>query len=195
VPLLVAVIALRVDPEEKATGRRLIGLVVGLLGVVALVGIDVAGDGRELVGVLFLIIAATGYAIGPMVIKAKLGGLDPRASMGACLVLSALALTPFAAISPGDPPTTEAWVAIVVLGLVCTALALVLFNVLIAEAGPGRATVITYVNPVVAVACGVLFLDERPGAGAFLGLLLILGGSWLSTDGRLPRRRRPAVTA
>jgi drug/metabolite transporter (DMT)-like permease len=195
VPLLVAVIALRVDPEEKATGRRLIGLVVGLLGVVALVGIDVAGDGRELVGVLFLIIAATGYAIGPMVIKAKLGGLDPRASMGACLALSALALGPFAAVSPGDPPTGEAWMAIVVLGLVCTALALVLFNVLIAEAGPGRATVITYINPVVAVACGIVFLDERPGAGAFLGLLLILGGSWLSTDGRLPRRRRQAVRA
>jgi drug/metabolite transporter (DMT)-like permease len=195
VPLLVAVIALRVDPEEKATGRRLVGLLVGLLGVVALVGIDVAGDGRELVGVLFLIIAATGYAIGPMVIKAKLGGLDPRASMGACLALSAVALGPFAAVSPGDPPTGEAWMAIVVLGLVCTALALVLFNVLIAEAGPGRATVITYINPVVAVACGIVFLDERPGAGAFLGLLLILGGSWLSTDGRLPRRRRPAVTA
>jgi drug/metabolite transporter (DMT)-like permease len=195
VPLLVAVIALRYDPEEKASGRRLIGLLVGLLGVVALVGIDVAGDGRELVGVLFLLIAATGYAIGPMVIKAKLGGLDPRASMGACLVISALALGPFAAVSPGDPPTGEAWMAIVVLGLVCTALALVLFNVLIAEAGPGRATVITYVNPVVAVTAGVVFLDERPGPGAFIGLLLILGGSWLSTDGRLPRRRRPAVTA
>jgi drug/metabolite transporter (DMT)-like permease len=190
VPLLVALIALRVDPEEKATGRRLVGLLVGLLGVVALVGIDVAGNGRELVGVLFLIIAATGYAIGPMIIKAHLGGLDPRASMGACLAISALALGPFAAASPSTAPSGEAWIAIVVLGLVCTALALVLFNVLIEEAGPGRATVITYVNPVMAVAAGVIFLDERPGPGAFLGLLLILGGSWLSTDGRLPRRRK-----
>jgi drug/metabolite transporter (DMT)-like permease len=190
VPLIVAVIALRFDPAERASGRRLLGLVVGLAGVVALVGIDVAGHGRELVGVGFLIIAAVGYAIGPMVIKSQLGGLDPRASMGGSLALAAVVLTPFALASPGKAPSTEAIVAIVVLGLVCTALAFVLFSVLIAEAGPGRATVITYVNPVVALALGVVALGERPGAGAILGLALILAGSWLSTDGRLPRRRR-----
>jgi drug/metabolite transporter (DMT)-like permease len=190
VPLIVAVIALRFDPAERASGRRLVGLVVGLAGVVALVGIDVAGHGRELVGVGFLIIAAIGYAIGPMVIKSRLGGLDPRASMGGSLALAALALTPFALASPGRAPSTEALVAIVVLGVVCTALAFVLFSVLIAEAGPGRATVITYVNPVVALALGIVALGERPGAGALLGLALILAGSWLSTDGRLPRRRR-----
>jgi drug/metabolite transporter (DMT)-like permease len=193
VPLIVALIALRFDPAERASGRRLAGLFIGLGGVVALVGIDVAGDGRELVGVGFLIIAAVGYAVGPMVIKAKLGGLDPRASMGGSLALAAIALTPFAIASPGKSPSAEAIVAIVVLGVVCTALAFVLFSVLIAEAGPGRATVITYVNPVVAVALGVVVLDEHPGAGAVLGLVLILAGSWLSTDGRMPRRRRPAT--
>ena len=66
------------------------------------------------------------------------------------------------------------------------------------EIGPGRALVITYVNPVVAVTLGVIVLDERPGAGAVAGLLLILAGSWLSTDGRLPPRltvlfRRPVT--
>jgi drug/metabolite transporter (DMT)-like permease len=195
VPLIVAVIALRFDPAERATGRRLVGLVVGLAGVVALVGIDVAGNGRELVGVGFLIIAAIGYAIGPMVIKARFGGLDPRASMGGSLALAAVVLTPFALASPGKAPSTEALVAIVVLGLVCTALAFVLFNVLIAEAGPGRATVITYVNPVVALGLGIAVLGERPGAGAILGLVLILAGSWLSTDGRVPRRRRAQPVA
>jgi drug/metabolite transporter (DMT)-like permease len=79
--------------------------------------------------------------------------------------------------------------------VVCTALAFVLFSVLIAEAGPGRATVITYVNPVVALGLGVVVLGERPGAGAILGLVLILAGSWLSTDGRLPRRRRAQPVA
>ena len=83
--------------------------------------------------------------------------------------------------------------AILVLGVVCTALAFVLFSVLIAEAGPGRATVITYVNPVVAVALGIVVLDEHLGVGAVLGLVLILAGSWLSTDGRVPRRRRTAT--
>src|SRR5207253_3947611 len=76
--------------------------------------------------------------------------------------------------------------AVLVLGLLCTAAAFVIFTVLISEAGPSRATVITYVNPVVAVTLGVLLLGERPGAGAVAGLLLILAGSWLSTDVRLP---------
>ena len=85
--------------------------------------------------------------------------------------------------------------SIVVLGLLCTAAAFVVFGRLIAEIGPGRASVITYVNPLVAVAVGMAVLGERPGAGAIVGLLLILAGSWLSTDGRLPpglrRRVRP----
>jgi drug/metabolite transporter (DMT)-like permease len=75
---------------------------------------------------------------------------------------------------------------VVVLALVCTAAAFVIYTVLIREAGPSRATVITYINPVVAVALGVTVLGERPGAGAVAGLLLILAGSWLSTSGRLP---------
>jgi drug/metabolite transporter (DMT)-like permease len=108
--------------------------------------------------------------------------------MGAILAIAALALTPVAAL---DPPTRASFtadsvLAIVVLGLLCTAAALVLMATLVAEVGPGKALVITYVNPVVAVALGVAILGERPGAGAIAGLLLILAGSWLSTDGRLP---------
>jgi hypothetical protein len=76
--------------------------------------------------------------------------------------------------------------AIVLLGLLCTAVALVIMAMLVAEIGPGKALVITYVNPLVAVALGVAVLGESPGAGAIAGLLLILAGSWLSTDGRLP---------
>jgi drug/metabolite transporter (DMT)-like permease len=89
-----------------------------------------------------------------------------------------------------------------VLGLVCSALGFMLFFRLIAEVGPSRATVITYVNPIVALALGVAVLGESVTAGAIAGLLLILAGSWLATDGRLPPglaaiatrgwRRRPA---
>jgi len=83
-----------------------------------------------------------------------------------------------------------------VLGFVCTALGLVLFFRLIVEAGPSRASVITYVNPLVAVVLGVLVLDERVGAMSLVGLVAILGGSWLSTRGR-PRGvgRRPRAVA
>jgi drug/metabolite transporter (DMT)-like permease len=194
VPLMVALLALRVDPDERPTPTRLTGLLIGLAGVVALVGIDVAGSSRELVGALLILVAAAGYAVGPMVLKAKLGGLDARAAMGASLLLAAVMLAPAALTSVPSSLPADAILAIAVLGLVCTALAFVVFSVLIREVGPGRALVITYVNPVVAVALGVTILGESLGAGAVAGLLLILAGSWLSTDGRLPplaRRREP----
>ena len=81
--------------------------------------------------------------------------------------------------------------ALVILGVFCTAAAFVLFGRLIAEVGPGRAAVITYVAPMVAVALGVAVLGERPGAGAIAGLLLIIAGSWLATGGRLDRSALP----
>jgi drug/metabolite transporter (DMT)-like permease len=84
---------------------------------------------------------------------------------------------------------------VLVLGLACSALGFLLFFALIHAVGPGRATVITFVNPVVAVALGIVLLGEGLGPSAIAGLLLILAGSWLSTGGRLPphpltRRRR-----
>jgi drug/metabolite transporter (DMT)-like permease len=187
VPLFVALLALRFDPAERATGSRLVGLIVGLAGVMALVGIDVAGRGDELLAAGAILVAALGYAAGPMVFKRKLADLDPRAAMGASLVIAAIALAPLAAVDPPTVvPSAQALVALAVLGVFCTAAAFVFFGVLIAEVGPGRGLVITYVAPVVAVALGVTVLGERPGAGAVAGLLLILAGSWLSTDGRVP---------
>jgi drug/metabolite transporter (DMT)-like permease len=186
-PLIVALLALRFDESERVSGRRLVGLLIGLAGVVALVGIDIAGRTDELLGAGAILIAAAGYAAGPMVLNRKLADADPRATMGASLAIAGLVLTPFAAARPPTAvPPDEAIAALLVLGLVCTAAAFVIYSGLIAEIGPGRALVITYVAPVVAVALGVTVLGERPGAGAIAGLLLIIAGSWLSTDGRLP---------
>ncbi|MEA2320449.1 MAG: hypothetical protein QOD81_299 [Solirubrobacteraceae bacterium] len=186
-PLIVAVLALRFDASERVSGRRLIGLLIGLGGVVALVGIDIAGQTDELLGAGAILLAAAGYAAGPMILKRKLADADPRATMGASLAIAGLLLTPFAAATwPEVTPPGRAIGALVVLGLVCTAAAFVVYSRLIAEIGPGRALVITYVAPVVAVALGVAVLGERPGAGAIAGLLLIIAGSWLSTDGRVP---------
>jgi drug/metabolite transporter (DMT)-like permease len=186
-PLLVAVLALRFDHSERVAGRRLAGLVIGFSGVVALVGIDVAGRADELLGALAVLAAALCYAAGPMILRRHLADLDPRATMGVSLAIAAAVLTPAAALSPPrSAPTGESVAAILVLGLLCTAAAFVIFGRLIAEIGAGRALVITYVNPVVALALGIAVLDERPGVGAVAGLALILAGSWLSTDGRLP---------
>jgi drug/metabolite transporter (DMT)-like permease len=195
VPLFIALLALRFDPAERATGSRLVGLVVGLAGVVALVGIDVAGRSDELLGAGAILLAAFGYAVGPMIYKRKLADVDARATMGASLIVAAAVLAPLAGVDPpSSSPSASALIALVVLGLFCTAAAFVFFGALIAEVGPGRALVITYVAPVVAVALGVTVLGERPGAGAVAGLLLILAGSWLSTDGRVPPGLMAIVT-
>src|SRR3954464_2789819 len=187
VPLFIALLALRFDHAERAEGRRLVGLFIGLAGVVALVGIDVSGNPEELLGAAMVLVAAFGYAVGPMVLKRTLADLDPRATMGASLVIASLALAPAAAVHPPSVmPSSSALISLVVLGVFCTAAAFVFFGILIAEVGPGRGLVITYVAHVVAVTLGVTVLGERPGAGAVAGLLLILAGSWLSTDGRLP---------
>ena len=85
--------------------------------------------------------------------------------------------------------------SLVALGVLCTAAAFALYGALVAEAGPGRALVITYIAPVVAVALGVAVLGERPGAGAAAGLLLILAGSWLATGGRMPPNLLAAWTS
>jgi drug/metabolite transporter (DMT)-like permease len=187
VPLIVAVLALRFDPSERPTPVRAAGLLVGFGGVIALVGLDVAGRSGELLGVGAILLSAVGYAVGPMLIKLRMGGLDPRATMGGSLAIASVLLAPVAALNPPHTvPSAGAIVCVIVLGLVCTAAAFVIYTVLIAEAGTSRATVITYINPVIAVGLGVTLLGEQPGAGSIAGLLLILAGSWLSTDGRLP---------
>lgn len=186
VPLLIAGLAVRFDAAERASGRRLVGLLIGLAGVVALVGIDVAGHTDELLGAGAILLAALGYASGPMVLKRGLGDVDPRATMGASLAVAAVVLTPFAALDPPTAvPSGGAVAALVVLGLLCTALAFVVFANLVRAIGPSRASVITYVNPVVALVVGIGALGERPGLGALGGLVLILVGSALATRSRV----------
>jgi drug/metabolite transporter (DMT)-like permease len=200
VPLIGAVLALRFDHSERPTAGRAAGLVVGFTGVIALVGIDVAGNSAELLGACAILVAAVGYAIGPMLVKLGMEGMDSRAAMGASLLLATLILAPFAAVDlPARTPTVGALAAVAALGVFCTAMAFVVYTVLVREAGTGRATIITYVNPLVAVVLGVTLLGERPGPGALAGLVLILAGSWLSTGGRVPpggplrrRSRRPS---
>jgi drug/metabolite transporter (DMT)-like permease len=187
VPLFVALLAMRFDHSERPTVTRLVGMLIGLAGVVALVGIDIGGAGDELLGALAILVVAFLYAIGPMIVKRRLSDVDPLGPVAASLGIAALLVTPFALAGlPDEVPSADTFASIAVLGLLCSALAFLLFFRLIAEIGPGRATVITYINPVVALALGVAILDESITTGVVVGLLLILAGSWLSTDGRLP---------
>lgn len=197
VPLFVAVLALRVDAAQRVTGLRLLGLGVGLLGVVLLLGLDVGGDGEALLAAGAVLAAAVSYAAGALLIGRSAGRVPQLGlSAGGLVVATALLAAPAALTLPDRVPSARVLASLVALALVCTALALVLFTALIAEAGASRSTVITYVNPAVAVTLGVLLLGEPLTAATGAGFLLILAGSWLSTGGRPPlgrARRRSAV--
>ena len=186
-PLMVTFLALRFDRSERPTRTRLLGMLVGLCGVAALVGIDIGGTGSELIGAGAILVATMGYACGPLIVNRQLSDADPLGPVTAAMAIASIILLPFGIGDfPSQGPSGEALLAVVVLGLVCSATAFLVFFRLIAEVGPSRATVITYVNPVVALALGVAVLGESITAGAVAGLLLILAGSWLATDGRLP---------
>jgi len=186
-PLMVALLSLRLMPHERLSGARLAGLVIGFSGVVALLGFDVAGRASELLGAALVLVATLGYAIAPIIVSRRLADLDPLGPVTASLLVASVVLLPAAiATFPDRIPAPAALLAIAVLGVVCTATGLVVFFRLIAAAGPSRASVITYVNPLVAVVVGVLALGERLSPVSVVGLLLILVGSWVSTGGSHP---------
>jgi len=189
-PLTVALLSVWLIPLERPGGRRLIGLFIGLFGVVALVGIDFGGRISELFGAACVLLATVCYAVATIIVKRSLSDLHPLGPVAVALGIDTLLLSPLALFSaPTSMPSAPALLSLAVLGLACTAAGLVAYFWLIALAGPGRAAVITYVNPAVAVLLGVVILGERLSLVAILGLLLILVGSWLSTGGRvrLPR--------
>lgn len=180
VPLIGAVLSRVAGRHERLGARRLVGLLVGLAGVVALLGLDL-GRGDAL-AIVELAIVALGYAVGPLIISRRLSDVPVLDVVTASLALCAIAYAPAGlATLPARMPGLEVIGAVVVLGVACTAVAFLLFFRLIAEVGPVRATVITYVNPAVAVAAGVALLGEPFTLGTGLGFVLILAGSWLAT--------------
>ena len=189
-PMLVALFALRFDPGERVTGLRLVGLLIGMVGVITLLGLDASGDGQRLLGATLVLLAAAGYAAGALLIKRPAIAALP--SLGvvavecttATVVLLPLAVTRLPAKIPG----LGVIASLLVLGLLCTALAYLIFFALVAEVGASRATVITYVNPAISVLLGVTLLGESLNAVIIVGFLLIIAGSWLSTGGTLPSK-------
>ncbi len=173
---------LALTERERLDARRALGLTVGLGGVVALVGLDIDLSDGWAVGAALL--AALGYAIGPIIINRRLSGVPPLGVIAASLALAALLYVPFAAAAWPAHFGVQASAAVVTLGLVCTALAFLLFFALIAEAGPARATVITYFNLLVALLLGVLLLKEPLSPGMLVGSALVVLGSFLATTGR-----------
>ena len=192
VPLIGAVLYRLAGTEERLDRRRLCGLVVGFAGVAALVGFDVSGGHPR--AVVEVIVVALCYATGPLIISRRLAHLPALGVVTASLVITAVAYAPLGLRHLPATVSGETIAAVATLALVCTALAFMLFFALIAEVGPARATVITYVNPLVAVLLGVAILGEPLTAGIAVALPLIVGGSVLATS-RSPQRGRASTAA
>lgn len=187
VPLAVAMIQWR---SERPSGLRAAGLLAGFTGVAALVGLDVGSQPGRLVGVAALLVVLMLYAAGPVLTARKLAGIQPVATSAlSCAMAAGILTVPVLFQLPARLPSAPVLGSLLVLGVLCSAVAMVAFFQLILEAGPGRAAVVTYVNPAVAVVAGALLLHERVTPSALLGMALILAGSWLATTGRLPFRR------
>jgi drug/metabolite transporter (DMT)-like permease len=188
VPIISALLAILTGAGDRLTPIRWAGLAIGLGGVALLAGPG-AGRGGTL-PVIEVLLTALGYATGPLIANRKLADLPPVAVNAACLGAAAVVYAPFAALTwPRAMPSLQVLGALAGLGVICTAAGFLVFFRLIAEVGPARATVITYFNPAVAVALGVLVLGEHltPVIGA--SFAAILGGSVLATRPGVAGRR------
>jgi drug/metabolite transporter (DMT)-like permease len=184
VPLVGAVVVTLTGERQKQGSRRWLGLLIGIAGVAAIVGLDLGVVSWLAVGEIAMV--AVCYAVGPIILTRSLAGLPALDVVAASLVLSALAYAPLAAWRwPASLPSGRVLLSVVGLAVVCTALAFLLFFALIAEVGPVRATVITYVNPAVAAVLGVSVLGEHVTWGMGIGFGLVLTGCVLAT-GRSP---------
>ncbi len=180
VPIVSAIFAWRLGIDDRITGNRILGLTIGILGVAALVGLDVTGS--EIISAALLAITVIGYALGPIIVSQKLSQAPALAAIAMAMVINSVIYAPLAFISrPNETVPVNVWLAVAVLGSVCTALAFMLFFSLVAEVGAARTTVITYINPAVAVILGVLVLSEPITLGLLIGFPLILIGSFLAT--------------
>lgn len=185
VPLVGAVAARVSGRPEPLGGRRFAGLWIGLAGVLALLGFDVRGGDLLAVGEMVLVVI--GYAVGPMVVARRLGGVRTLDVVAVSLAAGAVLHAPAGiAQLPAAWPSPAVVAAVAILGVLCTAVAFVLFFQLIGEVGAVRATVVAYVNPAVAVAAGVAVLREPLTVGTVVGFVLILAGSWLATGAAPP---------
>jgi drug/metabolite transporter (DMT)-like permease len=188
VPLAGVVIAALTGRAERMTRVAWFGMALGILGVAALVGLDVGGS--DLGAVAEVGVVVVGYAAGPAILARPLQGLPGIGIMATALTLTALAYVPVVLGFDGVPralPSGNVIGSVVALAVVCTAAAFMLLFALVNEVGPVRATTITYLNPAVAVVAGALVLNEPVTVWTVVGFVLVVTGSYLVNRGGRPQ--------
>lgn len=192
-PIFIAILAPTVDPSERMSGLQWAGLAIGLGGVGLLVGVEQLHTLGALLGALAMIGAAALYAVGGFVLKRGYPGVSPVATSFISITAACVIVVPFAAVHlPAHVPGLRATLSLLALGVVGTAYAFVEYYRLIHDAGYGRASIVAYTIPPVALAYGAILLDERIGPATVGGMALILAGVYLVARGAT---RAPAGAA
>ena len=196
IPVVGVAVAFFFGRPARLSGLNWVGILVGTLGVAALVGFDVAGS--DLIGVAQMAVVVVCYAVGPAILSRWMSDLPGMGVVALSLALTAIIYIPFVSLTgawPTEVPSVGVIVSVVLLGAVCSALAFLLMFALVAEVGPMRMTTITYVNPAVAIAAGALILGERITIWTMVGFVLVLAGSYLVTKRRRAALETPEVPA
>ena len=185
-PIFTVLLAIRVDPSQRVTGLRLAGVGLGFVGVVLLVGLQ---EGGELLGAVAVVGTALCYAVSVLYAGRAIRSFSPLDVSIGQLTVGALLTLPAALVQwPAETPSAKVVGAVLVLGVLGTGVAYLLYFALIVRAGASRAILVTYLVPAFALVYGWLILGEPVTTSALAGLALILGGTALATGGRLRRR-------
>src|SRR4051794_14360515 len=190
-PIFTAILAIWLDHSERLSTPGVVGVAIGLVGVALLLGVDLGGSSTALLGGLMVVLASVGYAIGGFALKRWFRGYQPLALVAGTMSASALMTLPLALISPPDSVGLDTVGAILALGVGGTGIAFVIYYTLNHAIGPTRTSLVAYIAPVFAVVYGVTLLDEDFSVTTALGIVLIVGGSWLAA--KAPARAPAAV--
>ena len=181
-PIFTALLAIVYDPAERATGIRLAGLLVGFAGVAVLLGVQPAGGTDSLFGALAIVVAALLYAASSLYIGRRLTGVPRLAiALGTAFWAAVVTLPLAVADAPAEMPGWDTVAAVAALGIAGTGIAYLLYVAIIGGAGASKAILVNYLIPSMAVAYGVLLLDEPLTVSMVVGLALILAGVTLGT--------------
>jgi drug/metabolite transporter (DMT)-like permease len=184
VPFFAVLLASIMGDKSVFHPKTIAGLLMGFAGVIALVGIDSFSGLIDPLWVGAVILASVGYAVAPALIAQKIGFVPTAGVISLSMVIVGIIYAvPAALVLPAEiaaSPAIESWIALVILGVVCSAIAFIIFFALIKEVGAARATLITYLNTLVALVLGVVFLNEPITTGLLVGFPLILIGSWFA---------------
>ncbi len=162
--------------------KRLMGIVVGFIGLIAVVGFESIAGGSDALSIAMVLVAAIGYSYAVMMVQGALPHVSGIAINAVAMAITAIFYLPLTIIQwPTHEISSEAINAIIGLGVLSTGAAFVAFFALAAMIGVARGSLVTYLNTAFAVVLGVIILDEPFTTGMALGLPLVLIGSYFAS--------------